>query len=592
MRALSSRRALHAPELALMLLACAAGCQGSVAAPGGGSGANAAESGGTESTGTGGDGPANSGRSGSSGKSSGGSGGSGAVGEGAAAGEGSVEALNALESVARRLTRTEIDAAVRDVLGDDSAPAAKVLAEDEFNPFDNDYTLQRASRALIDSLEAFAEDVAARAVSEANRDRVVSCTPSGADDTACFTETIETLGRRLFRRPLSEDEVAAYLTLQAFATEDNPAVDNDFYTGVDLAIRSMLQDPEFLYRIEIGTPGGDPDVLRLDGYELATRLSFLLWGSTPSDELLDAAADGVLADGAGRREQAEELLEDQRARNALHRFHAMWLGYRAIPHDAELTAAFDLETSQLIDRVIFDEPSSYLDLFLSPETYLNARLAEQYDLPSPAGGEGWVSYGDSGRAGILSHGSVLAAFSKFSDTSPTQRGIFVQTRLLCNRVEPPPANVNVDQPPTSDDAVCKIDRYAEHRETPSCAGCHAELDPIGFGLEAYDVGGRLRTADDGHPECEISGDGELPGYGTFNGPRELAERLVASGEVTGCFVQHLLSYAIGRPVRENERGVVAELTRTFESEDHAARELLLDFVASDRFALRREEPVP
>jgi hypothetical protein len=481
---------------------------------------------------------------------------------------------------------------MRDIFGDETAPAAKVLSEDEYNPFDNDYTLQRASRALIDSLEAFAESVAARAVSADNRERVVPCAPADAGDTACFTQTIEALGRRLFRRPLGEDEVAAYLTLQEFSTEDNPAAYNDFYTGVELVIRSMLQDPEFLYRIEVGTAEADPDVRRLDDYEIATRLGFLLWGSTPSDDLLDAAAEGALSDAARRRELAEELLEDQRARDALHRFHAMWLGYRAIPHDAELTAAFELETSHLIDRVVFDEPSSYLDLFLSSETYLNDRLAEQYALPRPSGGEGWVPYGSSGRAGILSHGSVLAAFSKFSDTSPTQRGIFVQTRLLCNRVLPPPANVNVDQPPSSDDAVCKYDRYAAHRETPSCAGCHSELDPIGFGLEAYDVGGRLRESDDGHPECEITGDGELPGYGTFNGPRELAERLVESGEITGCFVQHLLSYAIGRPVHESEGAVVNELTLAFESEDFAAKELLLDYVASERFALRREEPAP
>jgi hypothetical protein len=587
MRVSPPRSTHFAPKLALSVSLVLAGCQGSVAAP-----ENAADSpanGGN--SGSGGSGTQAGGQAGSSGKAAGGTAGSGTAGQ-ATAGDSAAPAPSALEGGARRLTRSELDRTVRDVLGDTTQPAAKVLAEDEYNPFDNDYTLQRASRALIDSLEAFAEDAAARAVSEANRDRVVPCTPSGADDTACFTQAIEALGRRLFRRPLTDEEVSAYLTLQAFATEDNPDVENDFYTGVELVIRSMLQDPEVLYRIEIGTAEADPEVLRLDRYELATRLSFLLWGSTPDDALLDAAEDGELADAASRRENAARLLDDERARATLHRFHAMWLGYRAIPHDAELTQAFDLETTHLIDRVVFDEPSSYLDLFLSPETYLNERLAEQYDLPSPSGSEGWVPYGTSGRAGILSHGSVLAAFSKFSDTSPTQRGIFVQTRLLCNQVLPPPANVNVDQPPGGDDAVCKYDRYAEHRESPSCGGCHNELDPIGFGLEAYDIGGRLRATDDGQPDCAITGDGELPGYGTFNGPGELAELLVASGEVSSCFVQHLLSYAIGRPVREEEASVVTELTQGFQNTNFAAKELLLDYVASDRFALLREEPVP
>jgi hypothetical protein len=400
------------------------------------------------------------------------------------------------------------------------------------------------------------------------------------------------MGQRLFRRPLAAEELDAYCTLQAFSTEDIPGVNNDFYTGIELVLRSMLQDPEFLYRIEVGTASGNAGELALGDYEIATRMSFLLWGSTPDDALLSAAADGVLGSPSGRRAAAERLLADERARSALHRFHAMWLGYRAIPHGMDLVAAFDRETTQLIDRVIFDQPSSYLSLFLSPETYVDDRLAEHYGLPRPAGGEGWVPYGSSRRAGILSHGSVLAGFSKFSDTSPTQRGIFVQTRLLCNTVDPPPANVNVDQPPGSDDAACKSERYAEHRASASCAGCHADLDPIGFGLEEYDIGGRLRTHDDGHEECAISGEGELPGYGTFRGPGELAQKLVESGELSQCFVQHLLSYAIGRPLRASETRLVESLEQSFAASGYDARTLLLDHIASERFALRREEPAP
>jgi hypothetical protein len=507
--------------------------------------------------------------------------------------DGRLERERRIQREYRRLTRAELDNVVRDLVGDTTRPASKFLAEDEYSPFDNDYTLQRASAALIDSLAAFAEDVAVRAVSAANRARVVPCTPAGADDTACFEQTVETLGRRFFRRPLTSVEREPYLGLQAFSTEDNPDVDNDFYTGIELVLRSMLQDPEFLYRIEVGQATAEAGVLALSEWELASRLSFLLWGSTPDDDLLAAAEAGELSDPAGRRREATRLLEDDRAREAVRRFHAMWLGYRAIPGSADLVSSFGLETNALIDRVVFDEPASYLTLFTSKESYLDDRLADQYELPRPAGGEGWVSYGTSGRAGILSHGSVLAAFSKFSDTSPTQRGIFVQTRLLCNTVDPPPANVNVDQPPgMEDDAACKIDRYADHRSSSSCAGCHNNLDPIGFGLEAYDVGGRFRTHDDGNDACAITGDGELPGYGTFNGPAELGERLVASGELERCFVEHLLDFAIGRRVRGGEAGVVSSLSAEFAANGYDAKALLLDYVASERFALRREEPVP
>jgi hypothetical protein len=495
-------------------------------------------------------------------------------------------------SVARRLSRAEIDATVADLLGDATNPASRVLAEDEYTPFDNDYTRQKPSAALIDALEATADDIAARVLAPASRGRIVPCTPSGPGDAACFRQVIDTVGRRLFRRPLSEDEIVAYLALQSFATENNPSVPHDFYTAVNLMLRSMLQDPEFLYRIEVGTPATAPGVLRLNSYEIATRLSYFLVGSAPDDRLLDLAKTGALADPEQRRAEATRLLADPRARNQVHRFHAMWLGYRAIPGSADLLAAFDTETTTLIDKVVFDQPTRYLDLFSADQTYVNDLLADQYGLPRPAGGAGWVDYGATGRAGILSHGAVLAAFSKFSDTSPTQRGILVQTRLLCNVVQPPPANVNVDQPPPATASACKLDRYAAHRSVASCGVCHNNLDPIGTGLEQYDIGGKFRTHDDGHPECPLDGAGTLPGYGTFNGPAELGRKLIDSGELEHCFVEHLLRYAVGRALYPEEQGAVDALASSFKASDYSLTETLLGYVASDRFALRQEDPAP
>jgi hypothetical protein len=296
-----------------------------------------------------------------------------------------------------------------------------------------------------------------------------------------------------------------------------------------------------------------------------------------------------LLDGASRSAAAGSMLSDARARVQLERFHAMWLGYRAVPASAEMASAFGMETNKLIDKVLFDEPSSYLDLFTSTQTYVNDLLATQYGLQAPAGGEGWVSYSNDQRAGILSHGSVLAAFSKFSDTSPTQRGIFVQTRLLCNKVAPPPANVNVDQPPANGDAVCKLDRYDAHRTLESCKACHAQLDPIGYGLESYDIGGRFRTHDDAHEECVLPGSGELPGHGPFSGPGQLARLLVDSGEVEQCFVQHLMSYAVGRELRAEEDPARDSLLASFKSSGYSAQQLLASLVSDERFGLRQED---
>jgi hypothetical protein len=516
--------------------------------------------------------------------------GSGPGSGGSAVGPGNLTTASA--SVARRLTRSEFAHLVRDVLGDDGAAIERFLSDDEYKPFDNDYTVQRASRALVESLEAAAKEIATLAVASENRSKVVPCTPTGPGDAQCLRATIEQVGKRLYRRPLSEQQITAYLTLQSFATEANAEPPPDFYTAVNLVLRSMLQDPEVLYRIETGRATGEPGIYQLDDYEVASRLSFLLWGSGPDDALLEQAAAGALLDPATRSAAATRLLADPRARTQLERFHAMWLGYRAIPASAELTGAFSLETNKLIDKVIFDQPSSYLDLFTANQTYVNQTLATHYGLPAPAGGEGWVSYADDERAGILSHGSVLAAFSKFSDTSPTQRGIFVQTRLLCNKVQPPPANVNVDQPPMADDAMCKLDRYDAHRALESCKACHAQLDPIGFGLENYDIAGRYRTHDDANEACVLPGTGELPGYGSFSGPGQLARLLVQSGELEACFVEHLLSYTIGRELRPEEEAARDALLASFKADGYGLQQTLGKLVEGERFALRQEEVVP
>jgi hypothetical protein len=499
-------------------------------------------------------------------------------------GAGPVSSEFASASGARRLTTAELDSTLRDLLGDTTSPATAMLVADSFAPFDNDITLQSASEALIVSLEILATDVADRAMADATRrDRVVPCTPSGSSDSECFRSFVETFVRKALRRPVTSEEVEAYMTLQAFSIERD-----DFYVGVGLVIRAVIQDPEFLYRIEVGTPTDRPGVLRLNAHEIATRMSYLLWGSTPDDALLEEAHSHVLETPEGRLAAATRMLDDDRAREQMHRFHAMWLGYRVIPHSAELAQSFNQETTALIDRTVFEEPQDYFNLFRSTDTYLNETLAEHYGLPRPDGVSGWVPYGDSGRMGILSHGSVLSSFAKFSDTSPTQRGKLIRTRLMCQNIPPPPPIVNTDEPPGNPDELCKFDRYAEHRSNSSCAGCHDMMDPIGFGLENYDMAGRFRTHDDGKPECIIEGVGEIPSLGTFHGPKELAEVLVDAGYIEACVVQQFYSFAVGRNAEE-EVDALSELTDMFREEGHDLRSLILAYVASDRFIHRREE---
>lgn len=330
----------------------------------------------------------------------------------------SVDPLLAIETGARRLSQVELDNTLRDLLGEESAPAARLLNEDEFRPFDNDYTIQQASDALITSLELLAEQVADSTMADpVRRAALVPCTPSSAADESCFREFLDAFLPRAVRRPITAEDVNAYLPLLAFASEDNAAVDNDFYTAVKLSIAAAVQDPELLYRVEQGTPGSEPGLFQLSGHEIANRMSYLLWATMPDDALFAAAASGALGTPDGRRAEALRMLDDPKARDQLHRFHAMWLGYRSIPQTPELVAAFNRETSALIDRVVLEEPGSYLRLFTMGETFVDDMLADHYGLPRPDGGEGWVSYEGSGRAGILGHGALLAAFGKFEDTS-------------------------------------------------------------------------------------------------------------------------------------------------------------------------------
>lgn len=497
--------------------------------------------------------------------------------------------VNALVGVsgARRLSRTEYDATLRDLLGDSTSSGFATLPPDSLTPFDNDYRTQLTSPALIEALESLATSAAVRLVADATkRSAVVGCSPTGPTDADCFRGFVTRFGRRALRRPLSTAEIQSLLDLQSFSREAG-----DFYLGVKLVIQTMLQHPEFIYRVEAGTPVDGVDGLyRLNDFEVATRLSYFLWGTTPPDWLLDLAQAGQLRRPQDIRSAAGRLLEDERARARVNRFHGLWLGYHQLPHSAELTRALQTETNALVGKVIFDDRSDYFDLFQSTQTYVNDFLADHYRLPRPGSSSfQWVSYGATGRKGILSQGSFLSAGAKFNDTSPTQRGIFIRRRLLCQQVPPPPPSVDVDQPPTSPTSNCKIDRYAAHRSIGSCAACHGKLDPIGFGLERYDRAGRYRTTDDGHPECPISDDGRVEEMGDFNGPAALEDLLLASGQLERCVVSQVYRFAMGRQESDDDGVLIGQLTTKFRGSNRSFQQLLLDFVSHETFAYRRDE---
>jgi hypothetical protein len=491
------------------------------------------------------------------------------------------------QSGLRRLSRIEYDNTLRDLLGDGTRSGFARLPEDVNDPFDNDYLTQLASGALIGSAETLAQEAAARALADpATRDALVGCTPAGPGDAACLESFITSFGRRAFRRPLTPAEKTGYLGLQAFAVEDG-----NFYTAVDLVIRAMLQDASFLYRVEIGTPvPGLAGIFRLSDYEIGTRLSYFLWGTTPSSELLDLAQAGMLGNAEARRTAASALLVDARGRQRVTAFHAFWLGYHQLPFPPDLAGALRAESDALVEKVVFEGRQDYFQLFRAQETYLTDVLATHYAVPAPGSTTGsWIPYGASPRRGILSHGTVLSAGAKFDDTSPTLRGVFVRNRLLCQEVPPPPPTVAVDEPPQGDaNSRCKYDRYAVHR-SGGCAGCHNLTDPIGFGLENYDRAGKFRATDKDAPECNITGDGEVAGVGKFNGPAQLGEMLIKSGNLESCIATQTYRLAMGRQETAADAAIIQSLAAGFINKNRAFDELLLDLVSSAAFVHRRVE---
>jgi hypothetical protein len=485
----------------------------------------------------------------------------------------------------RRLSVDEYDNTLVTLLGDDSRPGSALLPEDVVDPFDNQVDDQLASRTLIESLEQLATEAAQRLLADLpRRDEIVGCTPVGSADAACMTDFVTRFGRRALRRTLTDEEITRYVDFGLqFATEEN-----DFYAGVGVIVRALLQDPEFVYRVEIGTPTDEPGVSRLNDFEVATRLSYLLWGTTPDDGLLDLAEAGGLATPDGVRQAAAQMLADEPALPRIDRFHAMWLGYYRLPHAPELTVAMRTETRMLLEKTIVTDRADWRSLFGATGTFANDALAEHYGLQSPGSAAfTWVDYGDSGRRGLLSHGSFLSVAGKFGDTSPTQRGNIIRKRLFCQDIPPPPPTVNVDEPPPTVDSPCKSDRY-NMSEIDGCAGCHELLDPVGFGLENYDQQGRFRTAEADLPECTIDGVGEIDGA-SFSGPAGLSDLLLEQGLLDSCVVYQLYEFAMGHEIAEDDERYVEDLVTSFAEKGYLFDELLLDLVADEAFGFRKEE---
>ena len=499
----------------------------------------------------------------------------------------------------RRLTTLQYDQSLMELLGDESRPGRAILPEDARTPFDNDYHAQHVSSGLIEGAELLAEEAAERLLAdEARRDEIVGCQPTAVDDSTCLSSFTRHFGRKALRRALNDEEVTTLLNGDGAEFEGAIAIAvelDDFYEGVATVIRILLQDPEFLYRVETGVAVPEqPGVFALTDYEIATRMAFFIWNSIPDDRLLNLAESGELRVSEVRVREAKRMLSDTRAIDRWELFHAMWFGYEKLIPGGDLGLAMRAETRALFDKV-FEDESAWQELFRKKETFVNTLLAENYDLDVPASGTGWVPYKSTKRQGLFSHGTFLSIGAKAGDTSPVQRGIAIQTRAFCRTIDPPPPEVDVDEPPESD-ALCKPERFSQH-STGGCKGCHEIIDPIGFGLEAFDSIGRFRTHEVDIPEtesdesvCEISGDGELPGVGTFSGPGELSQLALESELLRGCFLKQVRRFVVGRGELDAKDSIaVQHLDAKLGAGDFTLSDVVAEVVAEHEFTLREQE---
>lgn len=482
------------------------------------------------------------------------------------------------QTALRRLSRDELEATLETALelGDTEL---RGLPGDPLQPFDNDYTGQVPSTALVAGIDEMARVLSVAALPDMARlQSLADC-----EDSDCSRALASRIGRRLIRRSLTPAELDAFSALGA--TED------DALEGARLVLRVLLSDLELHYRVERSEPSADGRI-ELSDAELATRLSFLLWGSGPDDALLDLVESGGLR--ASLASEATRMLEDPRAERQTQRFHAMWIGYREIDARADLVELFRGETEALIRRVIFEEGAPWLDFLTYPETYLTPELAEHYDIEGVTT-PGFYPPGE-GRAGLLAHGSFLANGRIRGDSSPTRRGKFVRERLMCRDIiVPDDLPVDVDEAPASNG--CKPVRYEEHASNGACAGCHALMDPIGFGLEHYDLEGRYRTMEmpgmtgegEPFPECEIEGQGALVPLGDFSGPAELGALLRGSEDVQHCAVTQYWRFATGRRERAEDAPAIQMLSDGF-GRDGTFLDLIQAYIQSDSFLYRQVDP--
>jgi hypothetical protein len=535
--------------------------------------------------------------SGGNSRPSGGTGGNGpggGAGGGGAGGSGGVLDCTALSpgpSYARRLNRFEYNNTVRDLLGDQTAPADAFPTEERRNGFDNNAVALQISPTLVEQYMNAAEALSAAAV--ANMPSLLPCDPVKDGEDACAQSFIASFGAKAFRHPLSAAESA-----RLFAAFDAGRKLTDFKTGVQLVIETALQSPQFLYRVEFGTPPqAGETVVKPTSFEMASRLSYLLWQSMPDDELRTAAQQNKLATDDLIFAQVDRMMKDPKARQVVAHFNELWFHldqYDGLEKDKAVFSAFTPEIATLmaeeshrfLDNVIWDGAGSLGAVLTAPYTFLNATLAGYYGVPGVTGDAFVrVDLDPNQRAGLLTQGGLLSVLAKSNQTAPVHRGKFVREQLLCDELPPPPPDI-VIKPPELSATLSTRERFAAHSSNAACVGCHQLMDPIGLTFENYDGAGRFRTTENGKA-IDVTGEiTQSDVTGSFQGVAGLAQKLATSQKVKSCMARSWFRYAYGRAETDADACTLAEVEKKFQESGYKITSLVAALAQTDAFLYR------
>ena len=413
-------------------------------------------------------------------------------------------------------------------------------------------------------------------------------------ESACAEQIIRRFATRAFRRPLKEAEFAGLLKLYSNARKDVP-----FETAISVPLKAILVSPHFLFRVETRPAEAQAAGWMLNDYEFATRLSYFLWSTMPDEELFAAAQHGFKSP-ATREEEIKRMLKDPRSSQLVENFAGQWLELRNLEDiykDGKLYPAYNNNLKEamrdealLFFTSIMREDRNIMTLVDADYTFVNERLAEVYGLKGIKGDDLRRVTLDPKmpRGGVITMGSTLSLTANPARTSPVKRGKWVLDQIL--GVPPPPPPPEVPALPENKKEVKAAtvrERLEKHRADPACAACHNRMDGIGFALENFDPIGRWRDADGKSP---IDASGTLPGAAPFNGAKELKALILKKRDmVVRNFVQKLLTYALGRGIKQYDRPAVNEIMRNSEQNNFRFSSVIAGIVNSDAFLKRRDK---